>query len=403
MAELSLTVRTGHPDFLDLEWARSLTEWDTPRLIELPKGISRHEVRFVQYGEGIYAIKELPTRPARRDYSVLRHLEDTAAPAVTPVGLVEGRSDDPGEERSAALITRYVDFSFSYRELLEGPGFGRRRSQMLAAFATLLVELHLAGCHWGDASLSNVLYRFDAAAIQPMMVDAETAEVHPQLTAGQRQEDLEIMKINVAGGMADLAAAGGRDIDAADLDLGDAIEDRYHQLWEQVTSPIVVPVHERWRITDRVRELNGLGFTVDQIDLDEVDGGNRLRISTVIGQRTFHADRLRELTGVDATEGQAAQILTDLYHATALAGTSASGKSVGAIRWRVDRLEPMLARLAAELPDADPVQLYCDYLHFRYLVSRDSGFDVDDDTAYRRWVEAGRPGYPLDPDFAIEV
>lgn len=41
----------------------------------LPKGISRHEVRFVAYGEGLYAIKELPLEAARNDYRVLRALE----------------------------------------------------------------------------------------------------------------------------------------------------------------------------------------------------------------------------------------------------------------------------------------------------------------------------------------
>jgi hypothetical protein len=145
MAAYTLTIRPGHPDFFDLAWDVPLAEWDTERLLDLPKGISRHEVRFVAYENAIYAVKELPTAPARQDYSVLRALEDSAAPAVMAVGLVENRYPDPTAERSAALITRYVDFSFSYRELLEGPGFGRRRHQMLAAFANLLVQLHLAG------------------------------------------------------------------------------------------------------------------------------------------------------------------------------------------------------------------------------------------------------------------
>ena len=55
MAELNL--HPDHPDFLDLEWDRPLEDWDTERLIDLPKGISRHEVRFVSYPEGIYAVR----------------------------------------------------------------------------------------------------------------------------------------------------------------------------------------------------------------------------------------------------------------------------------------------------------------------------------------------------------
>ncbi|MDE0065950.1 MAG: hypothetical protein OXN44_03655 [Acidimicrobiaceae bacterium] len=39
---------------------------------------------------------------------MLRALERLEAPAVTAVGLVEDRWDDPGAERSAALITRFA-------------------------------------------------------------------------------------------------------------------------------------------------------------------------------------------------------------------------------------------------------------------------------------------------------
>lgn len=404
MADYTLTVRPGHPDFLDLDWAEPLAEWDTERVLDLPKGISRHEVRFVAYEHAIYAVKELPRAPARQDYSVLRALEESAAPAVLPVGLVENRYPDPTAERAAALITLYVDFSFSYRELLEGPGFGRRRNQMLAAFANLLVQLHLAGCFWGDCSLSNVLYRFDAAGIQTLMVDAETAEIHDELTTGRRQEDLEIMKINVAGGMADIAASLGQDIDEADLALGEAIEDRYQRLWEQVSKEVIIPSSERWRINERIDELNRLGFHVEEIDLEAVDGGERLKIETAIGGRRYHADRLRELTGIDVAEGQATQILTDLYRHTARHDTSAAGKAVAAVQWRVDVYEPMLDRMRELNPSGDPTQGYCDFLHYRYLLSRDAGHDVADEEAFGQWVAAGRPGYPLDvPDFTIEV
>ena len=198
MAEL--TIRSGHPDFLDLPWDVSLRQWDRPNRVDLPMGISRHEVRFFEYPQGLYAIKELSERAALQDYTVLRALETFGAPAVRPVGIVDHRHPDPHAEESAALITEYEPFSFSYRELLAGPGFGPRRNQMLNAFAELLVELHLAGVFWGDCSLNNVLYRFDAEGIETVMVDAETAELYDEgtLSDGRRLEDLEIMIENVA-------------------------------------------------------------------------------------------------------------------------------------------------------------------------------------------------------------
>ena len=406
LANISITVRSGHPDFLDLPWDRSLVDWVDQRLIVLPKGISRHEVRFLKAGDGssgtpsgaeIYAIKELPAAAARQDYDVLRGLELRGAPAVTAVGIVDGRLEDPTQEASAALITRYVDYSFSFRELLEGPGFGRRRSRMLAAFAGLLVELHLAGCFWGDCSLSNVLYRYDAAAIKTFMVDAETAVLRDQLSPGQRTEDLEIMTVNVAGGMADIAAAQGVDLDGADLALGEAIEERYRWLWDEVTHDVVIPDDERWRITERIRRLNELGFTVDEIDLEPAAGGQRIRLHTAVGNRSFHSGRLSELTGVQATEWQARHLLADLYRFQARHSPEHAGdKHLAAINWRVGIFEPTLARIRLSLPAADPMQGYCDFLHFRFEVSRARGIDVADPEAYAGWEAAEFPGFPLE-------
>ena len=235
-------VRSGHPEFLGLPWDRPLAEWGHPRRLDLPKGISRHEVQFFGYDDGIYAVKELPRALARHEYAVLRQLEDLGAPSVRPLGLVERPWLDPYEEASAAVVTRYVEYAFSYRELLSGWGFGERRNQLLDAFAGLLVELHLLGCHWGDCSLSNVLYRYDAGAVDMTMVDAETARLYPALSDGQREDDLQLMVENVGGGMADLAAEHGTDLDLADLFLGEDIAARYHPLWREVTGePVVGP------------------------------------------------------------------------------------------------------------------------------------------------------------------
>ncbi len=394
-----LTVRPGHPDFLDLPWERSIVEWQVPELVDLPKGISRHEVRFLRLPHGVYAVKELPTSPARNDYRVLRALEDAQAPAVRPVALVEGRTDDPTAERSAALVTAYEPYSFSYRELLAGPGFGRRRRQMLDAFAFLLVQLHLARCFWGDCSLSNVLYRFDAETIETIMVDAETARIFDgPLSDGEREQDLAIMIDNVAGGMADIAAESGVDVDDADLQLGIDIADRYRSLWTELTSELIVHTGERFRVRERIARLNELGFDVEEVELVPVDDDtSRLRVRVAVGSRRFHATRLAELTGVDALEHQARQILSDLYYFQATrGGDSPSGKNVAAVQWRVSEFEPWIRRLAALDGVSDPIQAYCDLLHHRYLMSEAAGHDVGTAAAFEDWLAADRPVYPVD-------
>jgi Domain of unknown function (DUF4032) len=403
MSGISLTIRPGHPDFLDLPWHESVTTWQSPRLLTLPKGISRHEVRFLAYDDAIYVVKELPMRAARREYEVLSTLAGAGRSegskdvlCVNPVGLVEHRHVDPHSEASAALITRYLTFSFSYRELLEGAGFGARRTQMLDAFAGLLVELHVAGCFWGDCSLSNVLYRLDAQAVDTIMVDAETAYLHAQLSDGQREEDLAIMIHNVAGDMADIAAGGGLPMDRADLWLGEDIAKRYRALWTELSRVESIGPDEGHLITERIRRLNNLGFSIKEIDLVPAPagpGGNRLRVTVKPGGRNHHSQRLRELTGIETSEWQARQLLSDLYYYQAKAGRPGNAKAVAAIQWRVTVLEPMLTRIGAIPGILDAIQGYCDLLHHRYLKSVEAGLDLGTEKALEDWLSRGCPAY----------
>lgn len=396
MAVPHIVVRAGHPDFLDLDWNRPMVEWDAPHRLDLPKGISRHEVRFFGYPQGIYAIKELPRRAARNEYEVLRALEDLEAPSVRVVGLVEREWLDPHEEWSAAVITEYLEYSFSYRELIAGPGFGQRRNQMLDGFAKLLVELHLLGCYWGDCSLSNVLYRFDAGAVLVTMVDGETASTHPELSTGQRLDDIEIMTTNVAGGMADIAASQGIDADDADLALGEAIAERYHSLWAEVTQGLVIGPDETYKISEHIKRLNALGFEVEDLELIPVEGGERLRTRLTVAGRRYHSRRLWELTGVDATEEQARQILADLRYYEARRAPSGTLKAINAIRWRTEVFEPLLERISVIDHHAeDPVQAYVDFLHHRYELSAAAERDVGNEEAFESWLAAGQPGYPV--------
>jgi hypothetical protein len=389
----TLTVRPGHPDFLDLPWEKPIAEWECSRFVVLPRGLSRHEVRFVSYQQGVYVIKEMPSLAARREYDILRALEDKDVSSAVPVAIISGRYPDPGAERSAAIITRYLDFSFSYLELLQGPGFGARRDQMLDAFAGLLVELHLIGCFWGDCSLANVLYRHDADAIETIMIDGETAAIHPSsLSDGQRREDLEIMIINVAGGMADIAASQNMPIEAADLTLGEAIAERYRALWAELDDAQLIGPDERYKITEKLQRLNDLGFDVDEVNLVSTPGGDRLRMKITVGERNFHSARLRGLTGIDALDRQARQILSDLHYYQARNGAfTPTDKAVSAMRWRVGVFEPLLERLRALPGVNDPLQSYCELLHHRYVKSVECGHDIGTEAALTSWLAANMP------------
>ena len=46
-------------DLLMLPWSTPLAQWPKENLVSLPRGISRHVVRFVRIGGIVYAIKEI--------------------------------------------------------------------------------------------------------------------------------------------------------------------------------------------------------------------------------------------------------------------------------------------------------------------------------------------------------
>jgi len=266
---------------------------------------------------------------------------------------------------------------------------------MLDSVASLLVELHLAGLFWGDCSLSNLLYRWDAGMIEAVMIDGETSVLKDQLSRGQRHEDLSIMIENVAGEMADIAAEGEADIDQADMALGEDIAKRYYALWDALNEDVIIPKNETFRIRQRLDRLHAIGFAVDDFTLEPVDEGNLIRLRVSVAGRTFYGDRLHQLTGVSASEVQARVILGDLRYFRARKGaTTETEKVLANMEWLNLWYEPHVQVIARTWPTEDRVQRYCDFLHYRLEMARGRGRDVDNEEAFSSWMDAGGPGIP---------
>ncbi len=313
-----------------------------------------------------------------------------------------GRVEPPWVDRRAqwagAVITQYVSNAFPCRSLISGIGFGSRRDALLDAFAGLLVELHLHGMFWGDCSLSNILYRWDASSIEAIMIDAETSRIFDSLSRGQRREDIEIMRISVAGEMADIAAQHGADPDDADMFLGDEIASRYDSLWKELTTSLVVSAGDHYRIRQRIDRLHGLGVAVEEIGLIPVDNGTSVKIRVKVRGRQYHSEQLREMIGVDVSENQARIILSDLaYHEARLGGSSATGKNVAAMKSRASAFEPLIVQISELHPGLDPCQGYCDFLSFRLSLVLERDKDVPNSEAFTAWSSVGFPGFK---DFA---
>jgi tRNA A-37 threonylcarbamoyl transferase component Bud32 len=388
-ARLQLVARAGHPTFLDLPWDRPLAEWEGGRLVEVVRGISRHVVRFVDYDGRLYALKELPDRYAQREYRLLRELTEDSMPVVTPVGVVDRR----GGDLDSVLITRHLDFSIPYRALFADHGAPDLRSTLLNAIAELMVRLHLAGFAWGDCSLSNTLFRRDAGGLSAYLVDAETGERHPSLTDGQREYDLMTAEENIVGELYDLTAELGGVLPSG-IDPIDTAADgrrRYEALWDELTREDVIGPGEQFRIEERLRRFNDLGFDVEEIELVPTPEGYHLRLDPHLVEPGHHRRRLQMLTGLDAQENQARRMLGDLAGFRARLEQEEGRpppESVAAYRWRAEVFEPAVAAVPAELWNKrQAAELFHELLEHRWLLSERRGADVGLDAAVRSYVD----------------
>ena len=399
-----LRLRDEVAGLLDLPWERPLAEWDDAVLSfrELPVGPSRHLVRFLVSDGIAYALKELPARVAEREYEVLRHLELAGLPAVRAVGLSQ-RPDD-GE---AILVTEYLRHSMQYRRLLMrfGAGSTGARDRLLDAMALLLVELHRGGVYWGDCSLANTLFRRDGDRIQAYLVDAETSEVHPSLSDGQRRFDLDILVENVAFGIADLSLHQGRPEDAdGAIEAAESVRSGYTAVWSELhDQPDLIP-GDRQEIRARLRRLNDLGFAVD-LEVDPVAAG-AVRLRTSVTTRRYHANELERRTRLRALEGQARILLNDLNEYAAWLEWHEQRPmrpEEAADRWLRGVYRPTQARIAQAVgPERDLVQAYCDVLEHKWHRSEQAGRDVGLEAAIESYLAEGAPA-PERPDSALDA
>ncbi len=381
---------TGAPEdagLVDLPWDLPLEEWPSEQLIGLPRGISRHVVRFVVVGDVVYAVKEIGSFAARREYDVLRRLERRAVPTVLAVGIVDGRTDATGQPLEPALITRHLEFSLPYRALFSQALRPETATRLLDALAVLLVRLHLAGFYWGDCSLSNTLFRRDAGSFAAYLVDAETTEEHPVLSDGQRTYDLSMARTNIIGELMDLQAGDLLD-DIDPVAVGDTIAERYCALWQALTEPEVFHVGERHRVEARVRRLNELGFDVAELDVSRDPAGDEVQVQPKVVDAGHHARRLLRLTGLDVEENQARRLLNDLDAFARDRASAREGEQVLAHRWLTDAFLPVVASLPRELlGKLHPAEVFHEVLEHRWFLSEQAGRDVGTTEAARSYVD----------------
>ena len=391
-----MTALDPEPELVRLPWSLPLEQWDgDPRVVDLPRGISRHVVRIVRVGDRLCAIKETERAIAEREYHLLRELRHLGLPAVKPRAVVYNRTADDGSELPAALITRHLRYSMPYRMLFSHGLHADSLPALVDALVVLLVRLHLANFYWGDVSLSNVLFRRNAGEFAAYLVDAETGEFHSQISDGMREYDVEVGCQNVYAELLDLHAGGMLEESCDPIDVVERLQSRYDELWAVLTTTEEFDADQMWQIEQWVDTINELGFDVEEMDIETKAGGSRVQLRPRVVEAGHHTRELQGLTGLVIEDALARRMLNDM-------GTFAAHSHLGEMprdyigqRWLREVYEPLVARLPPEHRQTlDPAQFFHDVLVHRWYLSEDAGHEVGLWETVDDYIQNVLPGLP---------
>jgi hypothetical protein len=385
---LDITAATVDPALLDLPWHLPLEHWPQENIAALPKGLSRHTVRFAHLSDHVIAIKETLPELAKREYEMLKSLQKLDVPCVEPFAIIKNRKDDEGNELPAVLITRHLKFSLPYRAMWSQGLRAETATRLVDALALLLVRLHIAGFFWGDVSLSNTLFRRDAGSFAAYLVDAETGQLYEGgLSNGQRENDLEIARVNIAGELMDLVASGRA---APGVDPGatsERIVEKYRGLWKELTAAEVFDRDDRWRISQRVERLNKLGFDIEELLIKTEQNGRSVKIQPKVVDAGHHARRLIRLTGLDVEENQARRLLNDLDAFRAKFNPTGD-EEVTAHRWLSEVFEPVVTAIPRQYSGKlEPAEVFHEVLEHRWFLAENQKRGIPLQEAVNSYVE----------------
>lgn len=385
---LDITAATVDPALLDLPWHLPLEQWPEENIAALPKGLSRHTVRFAHLNNHVIAIKETLPDLAKREYELLKNLQKLDVPCVEPFAIIKNRSDDSGEELPAVLITRHLKFSLPYRAMWSQGLRAETATRLVDALALLLVRLHISGFFWGDVSLSNTLFRRDAGSFAAYLVDAETGQIYEGgLSNGQRENDLEIARVNIAGELMDLVASGRAGPGVDPNAISERIVEKYRELWKELTAAEVFSKDERWRISQRVERLNKLGFDIEELMIKTEENGRSVKIQPKVVDAGHHARRLIRLTGLDVEENQARRLLNDLDAFRAKFDPEGD-EEVLAHRWLSEVFEPVVKAIPREYSGKlEPAEVFHQVLEHRWYLAENQQRGIPLSEAVNSYVQ----------------
>ena len=216
-----------------------------------------------------------------------------------------------------------------------------------------------------------------------------------RLSDGQRGYDLEVARVNIIGELMDLQAGEFLEEDVDAVAIGDALAERYGELWRALTESESFTFGDRWRVQARIDRLNDLGFDVGELDITTDVDGTSVRIQPKVVDAGHHSRRLMRLTGLDVQENQARRLLNDLDEFRAATDRQREDESFVAHDWLTDIFEPAVRSVPRDLRGKlEPAQIYHELLDHRWYLSEQQGHDVPMKQAAKSYVKNILPTRP---------
>jgi hypothetical protein len=210
-----------------------------------------------------------------------------------------------------------------------------------------------------------------------------------------------IARTNLYGEFCDLEAGDLLDEALDPLVLVETIENRYRELWDELTGAEEFDTGEMHRIETRVRRLNALGFDVAELDIITDFAGSTIRIQPKVVDAGHHSRRLIRLTGMDTEENQARRLLNDLDYYRARTDQQGADEAIVAHEWLTEQFEPIVQSVPMELrAKLEPAELYHEVLEHRWFLSEAAGSEISMEQAAQSYMNTVLRGLP---DEAIAV
>jgi hypothetical protein len=173
------------------------------------------------------------------------------------------------------------------------------------------------------------------------------------------------------------------------LETALSVIERYERLWELLTAPQTMGEDEWWRIEQRLRKLNELGFDVAQIQINEKDGDPKVMVQTQVVDAGHHRRRLFSLTGIDVQENQARRILNDLdtYRSQAVMPQTEVDEDTVAHHYVTDVYDPVIEAIPRALAEKlEPAEVFHEVLEHRWFLSQAAGREVSMEQATQSYL-----------------